>query len=258
MKGRVAVVTGSTSGIGLGIACKLAAGGADLLINGPGDARANEALCREIAKVYGVRVVFGAADLSNAEEAIELIGHATDAMGRIDILVNNAGIQPPDSALTSAAKQWDVTIAINLTAVWLTIRAVLPQMLERRWGRIINVAPMCRADAENKSAAQASKYGVIGLTKDVAVDLAGCGVTCNVICPGWVPSPHVSTISNDAKGANDRRPKTRRKTPVGELQLSYELKAPDQLGSLAAFLCSDAAAQVNGVALPVDGGWFGR
>ncbi|WP_245472255.1 SDR family oxidoreductase [Rhizobium jaguaris] len=257
MKGRVAVVTGSTSGIGLGIACKLAAGGADLVINGPGDVPANEALCREIAKVYGIRVAFGAADLSNAEEAIELIGNATDVMGRVDILVNNAGIQPADSALTSAAQQWDATIAVNLTAVWLTIRAVLPQMLERGWGRIINVAPMW-ADAGNKSAAQASKYGVIGLTKDVAVDLVACGVTCNVICPGWVPIPPVNTTGSDAAPRNGRRPKTRRRTPVGELQLSYELKAPDQLGSLAAFLCSDAAAQVNGVTLPVDGGWLGQ
>ncbi|MDL2402482.1 SDR family NAD(P)-dependent oxidoreductase [Rhizobium mayense] len=252
----MAVVTGSTSGIGLGIACKLAAGGADLVINGPGDTSANEALCREIAKVYGVRVAFGAADLSNTDEANKLIGYSTDAMGRVDILVNNAGMQPADSAHISAAQQWDATIAVNLTAVWLTIRAVLPQMLERGWGRIINVAPMCRADAENKSAAQASKYGVIGLTKDVALDLVGRGVTCNVICPGWVPSPHVKTISSDAKPPNGRRPKARRRTAVGELQLSYELKAPDHLGSLAAFFCSDAAAQVNGVALPVDGGWF--
>lgn len=258
MKGRVAVVTGSTSGIGLGIACKLAAGGADLVIHGLGDATANETLCREIADIYGVRVAFSAADLANAEETSELIGYATHVMGRVDILINNAGNQPPGSALTPVIQQWDAMIAVNLTAAWLTIRTVLPQMLGRNWGRIINVSPMYEADSENKSAAQASKYGIIGLTKDVAADLVACGVTCNVICPGWVPSPHANPTGSDVISRNRRRSGARGRTAIGEGRRSYELKMPDQLGSLTAFLCSDAAAQVNGAALPVDGGWLGR
>jgi 3-hydroxybutyrate dehydrogenase len=259
LKGKVAIVTGSTSGIGLGIARKLAAGGADLMINGFGEAAAIETLRKEIATTYGVRVAFSGADLSKPAETTGLVEHATRELGRVDILVNNAGIQHVAPVHEFPVEKWDAVIAINLTAVFLGIRAALPQMLERNWGRIINIASVHGLVASvDKSAYVASKHGVVGLTKAVALETATTGVTCNAICPGWVLTPLVQK-QIDALAAREKLSPDDAKTKLlEEKQPSLEFATPEQLGALAAFLCSDEAAQINGIALPMDGGWTAR
>ena len=256
LKGKVAVVTGSTSGIGLGIARALAAGGADLVINGFGEAAAIEKLRQEIATTYGVRVAF---DLTKPTDATGLIEYATRELGRVDVLVNNAGIQHTAPVHEFPIERWDAVIAINLTAVFLTTRAVLPQMLARDWGRIINIASVHGLVASvDKSAYVASKHGVVGFTKGVALETATTGITCNAICPGWVLTPLVQK-QIDALAAREKLdPDEARMQLLGEKQPSLEFATPEQLGALATFLCSDAAAQLNGAALPVDGGWLAR
>ena len=259
LKGKVAVVTGSTSGIGLGIARALAAGGADLVINGLGEAAAIEKLRQEISVAYGIRVAFSAADLTKPTDATGLIEHATRELGRVDVLVNNAGIQHVAPVHEFPVERWDAVIAINLTAVFLTTRAVLPQMLARDWGRIINIASVHGLVASvDKSAYVASKHGVVGFTKGVALETATTGITCNAICPGWVLTPLVQK-QIDALAAREKLdPDEARMQLLGEKQPSLEFATPEQLGALATFLCSDAAAQLNGAALPVDGGWLAR
>ena len=259
MKGKVAVVTGSTSGIGLGIARALGAAGADLVINGFGEAAAIEKLRKELASTYGVRVSFGAADLTKAADATALIENATRELGHVDVLVNNAGIQHVSPVHEFPLDKWDAVIAINLTAVFLTTRAALPQMLKRNWGRIINIASVHGLVASvDKSAYVASKHGVVGFTKGVALETATTGITCNAICPGWVLTPLVQK-QIDALAAKEKlSPDDAKIRLLGEKQPSLEFTTPEQLGALATFLCSDAAAQLNGVALPVDGGWTAR
>jgi 3-hydroxybutyrate dehydrogenase len=259
LKGKVAVVTGSTSGIGLGIARALAADGADLVINGFGEATAIEKLRQELAKTYGVRVGFVAADLSLPAEATALIENATRELGRVDVLVNNAGIQHVAPVHEFPIERWNAVIAINLNAVFLTTRAVLPQLLERNWGRIINIASVHGLVASvDKSAYVASKHGVVGLTKVTALETATTGITCNAICPGWVLTPLVQK-QIDALAAREKlSPEDAKVALLGEKQPSLEFTTPEQLGGLTTFLCSDAAAQLNGVALPVDGGWTAR
>jgi 3-hydroxybutyrate dehydrogenase len=259
LKGKVALVTGSTSGIGLGIARALAADGADLMINGFGEVAAIEMLRREIATAYAVRVAFSAADLSKSAEAARLVEDATRELGRVDVLVNNAGIQHVAPVHEFPIERWDAVVAINLTAAFLTTRAVLPQMLERDWGRIINIASVHGLVASvDKSAYVASKHGVVGLTKVVALETATTGITCNAICPGWVLTPLVQK-QIDALAAREKLdPEEAKVRLLGEKQPSLEFTTPKQLGALTVFLCSDAAAQLNGVPLPVDGGWLAR
>jgi len=259
LKDKVAVVTGSTSGIGLGIARALAAGGSDLVINGFGEATVIEHLRQEIAGAYGVRVAFSGADLSKPAEAIGLIEHTIRELGHIDVLVNNAGIQHVAPVQDFPVERWDAVIAINLTAVFLTTRAVLPQMLARDWGRIINIASVHGLVASvDKSAYVASKHGVVGLTKVVALETAATGITCNAICPGWVLTPLVQKQIDSLAARENLDPEEAKVKLLGEKQPSLEFTTPEQLGALAVFLCSDAAAQLNGVALPVDGGWLAR
>jgi len=259
LKGKVAVVTGSTSGIGLGIARTLAAEGADLMINGFGEAAAIDKLCREIRTSHGVRVAFSGADLSKPAEATGLIEQATRELGGVDVLINNAGIQHVAPVHEFPIERWGAVIAINLTAVFLTTRAVLPQMLARDWGRIINIASVHGLVASvDKSAYVASKHGVVGLTKVVALETATTGITCNAICPGWVLTPLVQK-QIDALAAREKLDLEEAKVRLlGEKQPSLQFTTPEQLGALAVFLCSDAAAQINGVPLPVDGGWLAR
>jgi 3-hydroxybutyrate dehydrogenase len=259
LKGKVAVVTGSTSGIGLGIARTLAAAGADLVINGFGEAAGIEALRQEIAATHGVRVAFSAADLSKPADATGLIEHATRELGRVDVLVNNAGIQHVAPVHEFPIDRWDAVIAINLTAVFLTTRAPLPQMLARNWGRIVNIASVHGLVASaDKSAYVASKHGVVGFTKGVALETATTGITCNAICPGWVLTPLVQKQVDALATRENLDPEEAKLKLLGEKQPSLEFTTPEQLGALAAFLCPDAAAQLNGVALPVDGGWVAR
>ena len=256
LRGKVAVVTGSTSGIGLGIARCLAEAGADILLNGFGDTGEIEAIRVGIAREFGVRTAYHGADLSKPDEIRAMIAEADEAFGRVDVLVNNAGIQHVAPVDEFPAERWDAVIAINLSAVFHGIHHALPGMKRRGWGRIINIASVHGQVASvNKSAYIAAKHGVVGLTKTVALETAGSGITCNAICPGWVLTPlvqkQIDALAAD-KGLTDEQA---RAELVGAKQPSGQFVTPDQLGALAVFLCSDAAGQMTGSNLTMDGGW---
>jgi 3-hydroxybutyrate dehydrogenase len=256
LKGKVALVTGSTSGIGLGIARQLAAQGANLAINGFGDAAEIAALTASLAREFGVRVIYAPADVSKPTEVDAMIAKATADLGSVDILVNNAGIQHTALIQDFPIERWDAIIAINLSAAFLATRAVLPQMLARNWGRIINIASAHGLVASpQKSAYVAAKHGLVGLTKVTALETARSGVTCNAICPGWVLTPLVQK-QIDARAAKESIPVEQARTELlAEKQPSLEFVTPEQLGGLAVFLCSPAAEQMRGQALGMDGGW---
>jgi 3-hydroxybutyrate dehydrogenase len=249
LKGKRAVVTGSTSGIGLGIARALAAQGAKVLLNGFGDTVAIEALRKEFP-------AYSAADVSRPDQVRALIGEATAKLGGIDILVNNAGIQHTAPIEAFPAERWDAILAINLSSNFHAIQAALPQMRERNWGRIINIASTHGLVASpQKVAYVAAKHGVVGLTKVVALETATTGITCNAICPGWVLTPLVQK-QVDARAAQQNIPVEQAKIDLlSEKQPSRQFTTPEQIGALAVFLCSEAAANIRGAALPVDGAW---
>jgi 3-hydroxybutyrate dehydrogenase len=256
LKGRAAVVTGSTSGIGLGIAGGLAAQGADVLLNGFGSEDEIAEIRRSLSDRYGVQVSYSGADMSKPDQIEEMIAQATHDFGRVDILVNNAGIQYTAPVREFPRERWDAIIAINLAAAFCAIQAVLDEMERSGWGRIINVASTHGLVAStHKSAYVAAKYGVLGLTKVVALETATTGVTCNAICPGWVLTPLVQKQIDDIARSEQLTGTEARAKLLGEKQPSLEFATPDQIGALATFLCSEAAAQIRGAALPVDGGW---
>jgi 3-hydroxybutyrate dehydrogenase len=256
MKGKGAIITGSTSGIGLGIAHALAAQGADVMLNGFGDAAEIGKLQKQIAAKHTVKVSYSAADLSKPNAVSTMVEQATSELGRVDILINNAGIQHTAPVQEFPPERWDAIIAINLSAVFHAIRAALPQMLTRNWGRIINIASAHSLVAStHKSAYVAAKHAVLGLTKVVALETATTGVTCNAICPGWVLTPLVQKQIDDVAAREKLAPEAARARLLGEKQPSMEFATPEQLGATAVFLCSEAAAQIRGIALPVDGGW---
>jgi 3-hydroxybutyrate dehydrogenase len=256
LKGKVAIVTGSTSGIGLGIARELARDGADLLLNGFGDAGEIDRLRRTISDEFGVKVAYSGADMSKPGEIAGMVEQATRELGRVDVLVNNAGIQFTAPVQDFPDDRWDAIIAINLSAAFHATKAALPQMLKRNWGRIINIASAHGLVAsEHKAAYVASKHGLVGLTKVVALEAATTGVTCNAICPGWVLTPLVQKqIDERAKNEGIEVAKAKFEL-LAEKQPSHEFVTPEELGGLAVFLCSEAAAQVRGQALAMDGGW---
>jgi 3-hydroxybutyrate dehydrogenase len=255
LAGKLALVTGSTSGIGLGIARALAAQGSDLVLNGFGEPDQIEALRREIAQAHGVRVVYEAADLSRPAE-IESLGTRCAAHGGIDILVNNAGIQHTSSVVSFPPERWDAVIALNLSSAFHTIRLMLPSMTSRGWGRIVNIASAHGLVASvDKSAYVAAKHGLVGLTKVVALETARTGVTCNAICPGWVLTPLVQKQIDARVAERGLSPEQARESLLGEKQPSGAFVTPEQLGALAAFLCSPAGDQVRGAAWSMDGGW---
>lgn len=256
LKGKSALVTGSTSGIGLGIARALAAQGANLVINGFGDAGEIAALVSGLKAEFGVKVAYVAADVSKPAEVDNLAAQATLVHGAVDILVNNAGIQHTALIQDFPVERWDAIIAINLTAAFLATRAVLPQMLARNHGRIINIASAHGLVASpQKSAYVAAKHGLVGLTKVTALETARTGITCNAICPGWVLTPLVQK-QIDARAASANIPVEQARIDLlSEKQPSLEFVTTEQLGGLAVFLCSDAAAQIRGQALGMDGGW---
>ena len=256
LKGRSAVVTGSTSGIGLGIAEALAGQGANVLLNGFGDPAEIEKVRATLAEKHSVRVSYSAADMSKPDEIDGMIAHSTNDLGGVDILVNNAGIQFTAPVREFPLERWNAIIAINLTAAFCATRAVLPQMESRSWGRIINIASAHGLVASvHKAAYVAAKHGVLGLTKVVALETARTGVTCNAICPGWVLTPLVQKQIDDIAAREGLSGDDAQAKLLGEKQPSLEFATPEQIGALAAFLCSDAAAQIRGAALPVDGGW---
>jgi 3-hydroxybutyrate dehydrogenase len=256
LEGRTALVTGSTSGIGLGIARGLAAQGAAVALNGFGDPAEVEALRRGIAEEHGVRAHHSGADMGRPDQIAAMVAEVRDALGAVDILVNNAGIQHTDPVHEFPPERWDAIITVNLSAPFHAIRAALPAMLERGWGRIINVASAHGLVASaNKSAYVAAKHGLVGLTKVVALETAATGVTCNAICPGWVLTPLVqrqidARAERDGIGAEEAA-----RALLAEKQPSGAFVTPEQLAGLAVFLCSDAAAQIRGASLSVDGGW---
>lgn len=256
LKGKVAIVTGSTSGIGLGIARALAAKGADVMLNGFGEPAAIEALRAGIVADFGVRALYNGADLARAEDCAALVADAEARLGRVDIVVNNAGIQHVAPVEEFPVERWDAILAVNLSSVFHTIRAALPGMKARGWGRLINIASAHGLVASaNKAAYVAAKHGVIGLTKVVALETAETAITCNAICPGWVLTPLVQK-QIDARAAAQGVPvEVAGRDLLAEKQPSKRFTTPEQLGELAVFLCSEAAANITGASLTVDGGW---
>ena len=256
LKGRTAVVTGSTSGIGLGIAEALAGAGADVMLNGFGDPGQVEGVRRGLAERHGVRVAHSGADMAKPPEVRRMVEQATAELGAVDILVNNAGIQHVARIDEFPDDRWDAILAINLSAAFHATKAAAPGMRERRWGRIVNVASAHGlVGSAGKAAYVAAKHGVVGLTKVVALDLANDGVTCNAICPGWVLTPLVERqIEARAREAGMAAEQAREEL-LREKQPMLAFSTPQGIGALAVFLCSDGAATMTGTALPIDGGW---
>lgn len=256
LKGKAAVVTGSTSGIGLGIARALAAQGAAVMLNGFGDAKEIAGLCEGLERVSGTKALHHGADMSKPAEIARLIADAEKAFGTVDILVNNAGIQHVAPVEEFPAEKWDAILAINLSSSFHSIRAALPGMRKRGWGRIVNVASAHGLVASAQKAAYvAAKHGLVGLTKVVALETAATGITCNAICPGWVLTPLVQK-QIDAMAARHRMTLEEAKAKLlAEKQPSLEFATPEQIGGIALFLCSPAADQIRGASLSVDGGW---
>jgi 3-hydroxybutyrate dehydrogenase len=259
LQGRTAVVTGSTSGIGLGIARALAAEGCALMLNGFGDAREIDRQRDELAKEFGVQVLYSNADVSKADECVELVADAQRLHGRVDVLVNNAGIQHVAPIEEFPADRWDAIIAVNLSSAFHTSRAALPGMRSRGWGRVVNIASSHGlVGSVNKSAYVAAKHGIVGLTKVVALETAGAGITCNAICPGWVLTPLVQRqIDSRARSEGMTIAEAERALLV-EKQPSARFTTVEQVGALVIFLCSEAADNLTGASLPVDGGWVAQ
>jgi 3-hydroxybutyrate dehydrogenase len=259
LKGKTALVTGSTSGIGLGIARVFAGLGSNIVFNGFGDVKEIETLQAQFEKEFGVQTAYHNADMSKPAEIEAMMKFAAERFGMVDILVNNAGIQHVANIEDFPVEKWDAIIAINLTSAFHTTRLALPAMKERNWGRIINVASTHGlVGSAQKSAYVAAKHGIVGLTKVAALETAHTGVTCNAICPGWVLTPLVQK-QVDARAAQlGISNEEAKKSLLVEKQPSGEFVTTEQLGGLAAFLASDAASQVRGVAWNMDGGWVAQ
>ena len=259
LKGKTALVTGSTSGIGLGMARKFAEQGANIVFNGFGDPKEIDALQTAIANEFGVQTAYHGADMSKPAEIEAMMKFAAEKFGAVDILVNNAGIQYVANVEDFPVEKWDAIIAINLSSAFHTTRLALPAMKSRNWGRIINVASAHGLVASmQKSAYVASKHGIVGLTKVTALENAQTGVTCNAICPGWVLTPLVQKQVDARAEQQGVSVEEAKKSLLLEKQPSGEFVTPEQLGELAVFLCSDAASQVRGVAWNMDGGWVAQ
>jgi 3-hydroxybutyrate dehydrogenase len=256
LAGRSSVVTGSTSGIGLGIARALASAGANVALNGFGSDDALEKLREDLSREFEVKAIVSQSDVSDPDQIYRMIAAAEDAFGSIDVLVNNAGIQHVSPIESFAPARWDAVLAINLTAAFHTTRAVFAQMKARGSGRIINIASAHGLVASPfKAAYVASKHGLIGLTKVTALEGAEAGITCNAICPGYVWTPLVERQIEDQAAAH----KKPRDDVVRDILLAQQpnkrFATVEELGALAVFLCTDAAKSITGAALPVDGGW---
>jgi len=256
LKGRVALVTGSTSGIGLGIATALAAEGCAVMLNGFGDAAEIETQRLALAGKFGVAVLYNSADVANPEACVDLVTDTKMRMGSVDVLVNNAGIQHVAPVEIFPIESWDAIIAIHLSSFFHTIRCALPEMKAGRWGRIVNIASVHGLVASiNKVGYVAAKHGVIGLTKVVALETAGTGITCNAICPGWVLTPLIHKQVEERALQKDVSKSQAERELLVEKQPSARFTTVDQIGQLAVFLCSEAAENMTGASLPVDGGW---
>ncbi|MGH7075823.1 MAG: 3-hydroxybutyrate dehydrogenase [Stellaceae bacterium] len=256
LQGKTALVTGSTSGIGWGIASALAADGAAIMLNGFGDAATIDRLKRELAYRHEVKVGYSAADVSKPAEIREMVAATAAELGPVDILINNAGIQHVAPIEKFPEEKWDAIIAINLSAAFHTTKAVLPTMRNRGWGRIVNISSSHGLVAsEDKAAYVAAKHGIIGLTKVTALEAASSLITCNAICPGWVKTPLVER-QIEARARDAKQPVAdAARDMLKEKQALLAFTTPEQIGAMVVFLASEAAATMTGAALSMDGGW---
>ena len=256
LRGKSAIVTGSTSGIGLAIARAFAAQGMNVLINGLGDQTQAKRVRAAIEKNFGVSTIYSAADMSKADEIAAMVEHAHNTFRTVDVLVNNAGVQHVSPIETFPTEKWHAIIAINLSAPFHAIRAVLPGMKKRQWGRIINIASAHALVASPfKSAYVASKHGVLGLTKTVALETAEHGITVNAICPGYVLTPLVEKQIPETARARGISEQEVVRDVLLHAQPTHQFVTAEQIGALAVFLCSDSGAQITGAAIPIEGGW---
>jgi len=256
LKGKSALITGSTSGIGLGIARALALQGCNIMLNGFGEASGIEKSRAELAAAGGVTVCYNGADMRSPAEIAALVSDTAARLGSVDILVNNAGIQHTAPIEEFPAEIWDDVIAINLSSSFHTIHHAMPLMKAGGWGRIINIASVHGlVGSANKAAYVAAKHGLVGLTKVVALEIAGLGITCNAICPGWTRTELIEPQIIARAEALGVAIEEGGRALLAEKQPSRQFVTIGQLGGLAVFLCSEAASQITGAAMPVDGGW---
>jgi 3-hydroxybutyrate dehydrogenase len=259
LRGKTAIVTGSTSGIGLGIAEALARAGAAVVLNGFGREEDVKALCGRLSAEYGVPVRYSAADMRRAAEIEKMVAETIAATGAVDILINNAGIQHVAPVDQFPIEKWDEILAVNLTSAFLATRYALPGMRTRRWGRIVNIASAHGLVASPfKSAYIAAKHGVVGFTKTVALETARDGITCNAICPGYVLTPLVEKqIDDQAQTHGIPRDEVVERIML-ERQPTKRFVGIDEVAALAVYLCGDAASSITGAQLSVDGGWVAQ
>jgi 3-hydroxybutyrate dehydrogenase len=256
LNGKVAVVTGSNSGIGLGVAEELAKLGASVVLNSYSDTDEDHALAGKVAKETGASVAYIQGDMSDGDQCRELVTKAADRFGSVDILVNNAGIQHVEGIDTFPAGKWDAILSINLSSSFHTAAAALPLMRKQGWGRIVNIASAHGLTASPyKSAYVAAKHGVVGLSKVIALETAEEPITCNAVCPGYVLTPLVESQIPDTMKEYGMNRETVIREVLLDRQPSKAFATTEQLGGTVAFLCSDAAAQITGTTISVDGGW---
>ena len=256
LKGKTVIVTGSTSGIGLGLARGFAESGANVVLNGFGDAKEIEKTRAELAALGGGTVIYDGADMSKPEEITRMVQAAEQRFGAVDVLVNNAGVQTVAPVEEFPPDRWDLIIAINMSSAFHATRAAIPAMQKRRWGRIINIASAHGLVASPfKSAYVTAKHGVVGFTKTVALETAEQGITCNAICPGYVLTPLVEKQIPDTAKARGLTEEQVKRDVLLAAQWTKKFVTVEQLAGVALFLCSDAAENITGVSLPVDGGW---
>ncbi len=259
LKGKTALVTGSTSGIGLATARALAQDGANVMLNGFGDKAEIENIRAGLEKEFRVKALYSPADMSKPAEIAEMIRATEKSFGSLDVLVNNAGIQHVANIEDFPIEKWDAVIALNLSSSFHTIRAAVPGMKERNWGRIINIASAHGLVASVQKVAYVSaKHGLVGLTKVVAMETANAGVTCNAICPGWVLTPLVQQQIDARAKISGKSVREDEIALLSEKQPMHQFTKPESIGALAVFLCSDAAATITGSAYSIDGGWVAQ
>jgi len=259
LQGKTAIVTGSTSGIGLGIATAFAAEGCDVMLNGFGDAAAIAAIRKRLATEHRVRIAYSPADMAKPAEIRELVAAAKDQLGAVDILVSNAGIQHVAKIVDFPEERWDAVIAINLSAAFHAAMAALPHMAAKGWGRIINIASAHGLVASGEKAAYVTaKHGLVGLTKVIAIEAANQGITCNAICPGWVLTALVEQQIAARAAAQGIPVSQAHDDLLREKQPMLQYTTPEKIAALAVFLCGEAASTMTGAALSIDGGWVAQ
>jgi 3-hydroxybutyrate dehydrogenase len=256
LTGRTAIVTGSTSGIGLGIARAFAESGMHVMLNGFGDKREIQKIRADMEEAHGIKTAYSTADMSKPEDIVGMLEDTRRLLGKVDVLVNNAGIQHVEAIETFPVAKWDAIIAIDLSSAFHAIRTVVPEMKARKWGRIINIASAHGLVASPfKSAYVAAKHGILGLTKSVALETAEHGITANAICPGYVLTPLVQKQIPETAKARGITEEQVIKDVLLHAQPTRQFVTTEQIGALSVFLCSDAAASITGTALPIEGGW---